>query len=135
MKDLKGTEEVLEIVKIRLGATEENADITPFIKILIQQAGQKILNLTNLDTVPKGLYYLWANIVKDLFIIELPNHDLSQGLVSTGGGSITIGDTSIKGENSNSNSGNAGSKSKEKSLEDVVLNYKQEIYRYRDLRW
>lgn len=135
MKKLKGTEEVLKLVKIRLGATDEHQEINPFIELLVQQAGYKLLNLTNLDRVPEGLYYIWSSIVRDLFIIEMPNHELSENAVSISGGSIQIGDTSIKGASDTSNSGNAGSKAKNKTLEDVVLNYKQEIYRYRTMRW
>jgi len=119
--------DVIEIVRTRLPGLPDDADA--LIDYYAQEIGQRILHYTNLSEIPAELEPVWASMTIDALRIEQPN---LPGIAETigGGESVTVGDTSTAPAKT------AGLTNTAKSvIDEVVLNYRVDLNRYRKLRW
>lgn len=117
---------VLEIVKSRLKITDDTDDTS--INSYITEIGWRILNICNRSDIPEALIYVWASMVIDVLRIEQPQK--YGGDANSSGLSIKIGDTSVAPA---SKSGlTATSKS---VIDQVVFDYRADLYRWRKLKW
>ncbi|WP_339295917.1 DNA-packaging protein [Paenibacillus sp. FSL W7-1279] len=96
----------------------------------IREIGYRIMHYCNLEEIPEELSFTWAAMSLDAARVDLPNVDeISDG--AGGGDSIKIGDTSISPASSSAGVSNMT----KSSLDQVVLNYRMDLNRYRKLRW
>lgn len=118
--------EVLAAIKLRLGLDDSHDAL---IDSYVQEIGQRILHYTNQSEVPPGLEPVWVSMTIDALRIERPN--LPGIAETTGGGEeIRVGDTSTAPARP------AGLTNTVKSaIDEVVLNYRVDLNRYRRLRW
>ena len=130
---MDGIKEVLELAKIRLGITDNKEDTK--LEILISELGHRIIHITNQNPVPKGLYYLWSAMAKDLYLLEYPNSEVADDFIDDGGSNISIGDTTVKEGSSSGNSGSAKNKVLANNLENVIKNYRADLIHYRKMKW
>lgn len=117
------------VVKLRLRLPNE--DLQPLVSSYIEEIEQRIMHYCGISSVPDGLKFTWASMAIDAVRIDLPNVEEISDTVG-GAESVKVGDTQstpargIGGDISNT------SKS---SIDQVVLNYKIDLNRYRKLRW
>lgn len=123
-------EEVLSIVKTRLGLLDETNDA--LINTYIREIGRRIKHFCNITSIPDDLIDTWASMVLDAVRVEMPNMDGVDG-GSDAGLSIKIGDTSISPAKS-SDSGGLVNTAKS-IIDQVVLNYRVDLVHYRRLKW
>jgi len=118
--------EVLAAIKLRLGLDDSHDAL---IDSYVQEIGQRILHYTNLAEIPAELEHVWVSMTIDTLRIEQSN--LPGIAETTGGGeSVTVGDTSTAPARP------AGLTNTAKSvIDEVVLNYRVDLNRYRKLRW
>ncbi|MTI56152.1 DNA-packaging protein [Geosporobacter ferrireducens] len=118
--------DVWNIVKLRLGLQDDT--LQPLIDTYIEEIENRILHYCKIRSVPFALKFTWASMVIDAVRVDLPN--IAEISDTVGGGeNIKIGDTSVSPANSGvSNVSKA-------SIDEVVLNYKVDLNRYRKLRW
>lgn len=117
---------VLSLVKLRLGLTDEwDALVDSFV----QEIGQRILHYCNVTEIPVELESTWSSMVIDALRIEQPK---LPGIAETSGAGeeITVGDTSSKPAQGSGLTNTAKS-----AIDQVVLNYRIDLNRYRKLRW
>jgi hypothetical protein len=118
--------DVLSIVKLRLGLTDE---WDALVNSYVQEIGRRILHYTNLAVIPSELEYTWASMTIDALRIEQPK--LPGIEETTGGGEqVTVGDTSSAPAKSSGLTNDAKT-----VIDQVVLNYRVDLNRYRKLRW
>jgi len=118
--------EVLAAIKLRLGLDDSHDALIDFY---VQEIGQRILHYTNLSEIPPGLEPVWVSMTIDALRIEQPN---LPGIAETNGPGeeIRVGDTSTAPARP------AGLTNTAKSvIDEVVLNYRVDLNRYRRLRW
>ncbi|RRJ62408.1 DNA-packaging protein [Paenibacillus oralis] len=118
--------EVLGIVKARLKITDDTDDT--LINSYITEIGWRILNICNRRDIPDALIYVWASMVIDVLRIEQPQK--YGGDANSSGLNIKIGDTSV-GPASKSGL-TATSKS---VIDQVVFDYRADLYRWRKMKW
>ncbi len=118
--------DVLKTVKLRLELDDSHDEL---IDSYVQEIGQRILHYCNMAEIPTELEHTWASMVIDALRIEQPN--LPGIAETTGGGEeIRVGDTSTAPAHS------AGMTNTAKAaIDEVVLNYRVDLNRYRKLRW
>lgn len=118
---------VLQIVKVRLGI--ENNVLDSLINTYVTEIGQRILHYTNQTEIPVELEHVWAAMTIDALRIEQPN---LPGIKETASAnmSVTVGDTSSAPAKSSGLTNDAKS-----VIDEVVLNYRVDLNRYRKLRW
>lgn len=130
---------ILEIVNIKTS----NMDISEPEKILaIDEVEQVIKNYCNIDAVPEELKFTWANMS-----IDLLRYNYESNLPADGGGtgdsvsvgdisSLKIGDTTINlGSGSSTNSHNRAIKSHLPNLDEIIMNNKAQLQRFRRMVW
>ena len=117
---------VLALVKLRLGLPDE-WDV--LVSSYVQEIGRRILHYTNLTEIPAELEHTWASMTIDAIRIEQPK---LPGVEETSGAGeeITIGDTSSRPAQASGLTNTAKS-----VIDQVVLNYRVDLNRYRKLRW
>lgn len=118
------TSDVLSLVKSRLQITDNARDalITGFV----EELEQRILSFCNIDAVPDGLKFVWASMTIDVLKVEqqtLPEVAAATPVATE----IKLGDTTVKEA--------VGTAAKKSALDDIVLNYRIDLNRYRKLRW
>lgn len=118
---------VLGIVKLRLGISDDSKDA--LIDSYVQEIGQRILHYCNSKEIPVELNHTWASMVIDALRIEQPNLPEIQE-TSGEGEQISIGDTSTAPAQKSGLTNTAKS-----AIDQVVLNYRVDLNRYRRLRW
>lgn len=120
--------EVKTIVKTRFQITNNSLDA--LIDSYIREIGRRIQHFCNIDDVPDALTDVWASMTMDALRVELPN--VEEFNESAGGGdNVKVGDTSVSPASSSSGLSNTA----KKVIEQVVLNYRVDLVRYRKLRW
>lgn len=93
----------------------------------ISEAESVIKNYCNVPYVPSELYFVWANIACDILRANHSNASTSTSIPNGEIASITIGDVSIT---------RGGDLSTHKiSLDNLVLDYKNALNRFRKTRW
>lgn len=119
---------VLDVVKLRLGISDDSKDA--LIDSYVQEIGQRILHYCNLPEIPDGLAHTWASMVVDAVRVDLPQDERIAATVG-GGESVKIGDTSV----TSGGSGGGVSNTSKSVIDQVVLNYRIDLNRYRRMRW
>jgi len=126
---------VFEIVSAKLN----NEAITELdINMAIDEVGEEIKNYCNIDEIPDGLRYTWANMAIDLakyqYEVNNPVDDILDALDATDVSTLKIGDTNIALGGNNSERAKA-LKSHRPNLDQIILNYKAQLNRYRRMVW
>ncbi len=126
---------VFEIVSAKLN----NEAITELdINMAIDEVGEEIKNYCNIDIIPDGLRYTWANMAIDLakyqYEVNNPVDDILDALDATDVSTLKIGDTQIALGGNNSERAKA-LKSHRPNLDQIILNYKAQLNRYRRMVW
>lgn len=118
--------DIWPVVKLRLGLDDGQKDL---VETYIDEIGRRILHYCNLSEIPAGLKMTWSSMVIDALRIEQPNMD---GIEETtvGGESVKIGDTSVSPA-----SGSTLTNATKSVIDQVVLNYRVDLHRFRKLRW
>lgn len=109
------------------------------IKCYIQEVEQAIKNYCLIPSVPKALYYTWANMTIDLLNYTIAiNTETSEtdtditNILSGNFGTIAMGDTSWKqGEADMSSPYYRAITSHSPNLDDIVFNYRQQLNKFR----
>lgn len=120
-------DEVVKLVKARLRLTDDSLDA--LIESYVDEIEQRILHYCNLTQVPAGLRWTWASMVIDALRIEQSSVDEIDATADRAA-SVQVGDTSV----SPSSAGGVTNTSKA-VIDQVVLNYRVDLNRYRKLRW
>jgi len=122
------TADIWPIVKGRLGLTSD--EHKEMIGTYIDEIGYRIKHYCNISAIPDGLKFVWASMTMDVVRIELPNVEEIADSVGDEG-NVKIGDTQV-----GNGAIRGGVTNTSKSvLDDVVLNYRVDLNRYRRLRW
>ena len=128
---------VLEIVQAKLG--ESGASLSPLsLELAIAEVEQAIKNYCSIGSVPDALRFTWANMAVDLLRYELassegPNDD--EEVDMNGVSSIRMGDTTINlGGGANSSYGRAINSHKA-NLDDIVMNHREQLHKFRRMVW
>lgn len=128
---------VLEIVQAKLG--ESGASLSPLsLELAIAEVEQAIKNYCSISSVPDALRFTWANMAVDLLRYELassegPNED--EEVDMSGVSSIRMGDTTINlGGGANSSYGRAVNSHKA-NLDDIVMNHREQLHKFRRMVW
>lgn len=128
---------VLEIVQAKLG--ESGASLSPLsLELAIAEVEQAIKNYCSISSVPDALRFTWANMAVDLLRYELassegPNED--EEVDMNGVSSIRMGDTTINlGGGANSSYGRAINSHKA-NLDDIVMNHREQLHKFRRMVW
>lgn len=119
--------EVLTLVKKRLQLADDALDA--LIESYVDEIEQRILHYCNLTRVPPGLKWTWASMVIDALRIEQSSVEEIDATADRGA-SVRVGDTSV----TPSSAGGVTNTSKS-VIDQVVLNYRVDLNRYRKLRW
>jgi hypothetical protein len=130
---------VLEIVQLKLKDTGISSEIC---ELAVDEVAQVIKNYCNIDSIPEALKYTWANMAVDAAKYQYAStnndtsklDDISVGDVS----SIKIGDTNI----SFANQGQGATTERERAvkshnanLDSLVMNYKDQLNKFRRMVW
>ncbi|MCJ8008906.1 hypothetical protein ACFFF5_21055 [Lederbergia wuyishanensis] len=114
--------EVIDIVKAKLPESKPEDSI---LNIHIEEVGQSIKTYCNREDIPPELRYVYANMVVDLLNHQnRVNSEEGQSSVA----SIREGDVTVQ-------FGAARVKSTEEEMKSLVFNYKDQLNRFRKLRW
>lgn len=120
-------EDIWPIVKLRLKLPDDSLKDT--VMDYIEEIENRILHYCHVPAVPDGLKFTWVSMTMDVLRVELPTEDAIAETADTGV-NVKVGDTSVSP---------AGGKSvtnmSKSAIDDVVLNYRIDLNRYRKLRW
>lgn len=120
-------EDIWPVVKRRLKLLDDSLQETAME--YIEETENRILHYCGISAVPDGLKFTWASMTVDLLRVELSSVD-EIAETSDVGETIKIGDTSV------SPAGGKSVTNMSKSvIDEVVLNYKIDLNRYRKLKW
>lgn len=128
---------VLEIVQAKLGESGASLSLLS-LELAIAEVEQAIKNYCSISSVPDALRFTWANMAVDLLRYELassegPNED--EEVDMNGVSSIRMGDTTINlGGGANSSYGRAINSHKA-NLDDIVMNHREQLHKFRRMVW
>jgi len=122
--------DVWPIVQARLSLADDTHK--PLIDTYIFEIEHRIKHYCNIPRVPDDLLYVWASMVIDAAKVELSSIEEIEDSVGSGGGTVKVGDTSIGG---GSSSGGGVTSTSKSIIDDIVLNYKVDLHRYRRMSW
>lgn len=136
---------IADIVKTQLGVDTPSE---PLLNLTIDEVEQEIKNFCNIKEVPQELTYTFANIVVDLFRyrqefinvtkkpVESEEEDDDITINEGNMNSIRVGDTTITfGSGSDTMVYNKNMRSHQANLDDVILNYKAQLKKFRRMVW
>ena len=109
-------------------------------QLAIEEVEQAIKNYCHIDKVPEELKFVAANMAVDLIRYEQAiTGENPEGLEEIGVSdvsSIKIGDTTVSlGKGSENTITDRAKDSHQANLDEIVLNYKQELVRFRRMVW
>lgn len=115
------TRSLIEIIKSKL--TDPPAD--DVLENYIEEVKQSILNYCNISEIPEALRYVHANMVVDFIKIQNRANDSEeqQAVTSIKEGDVTVQFGSVKKETG------------EQVMESILFDYKDQLKRFRKLRW
>ncbi len=115
------------IIKRRLKLQDDS--LKEIVMDYIEEIENRILHYCGISSVPDGLKFTWASMTMDVLRVELSSVDEIAETADIGE-TVKIGDTSV------SPAGGKSVTNMSKSvIDEVVLNYKIDLNRYRKLRW
>ena len=126
---------VNEIVRAKI----KNEAITELdIQLAINEVEEVIKNYCNIDTIPEALKFTWANMSVDLVRYQYESNisadDVLAGIDASDVSNLKIGDTQIALQGNNSERGKT-LKSHRPNLDQIVMNNKQQLNRFRRMVW
>jgi len=126
---------VNEIVRTKI----KNEAITELdIQLAINEVEEVIKNYCNIDTIPEALKFTWANMSVDLVRYQYESNisadDVLVGIDAGDVSNLKIGDTQIALQGNNSERGKT-LKSHRPNLDQIVMNNKQQLNRFRRMVW
>ena len=128
---------VFDIVETKL--RNEPIDVES-MELAILEVTQAVKNYCNIDKVPEQLNFVIANMSIDL--IRYQSAVASTGTIDINNigvqdvSSLNIGDTSITlGEGSPTNASTIAKKSHVPNLDEIVMNNKQQLQKFRRMVW
>ena len=126
---------VNEIVRAKI----KNEAITELdIQLAINEVEEVIKNYCNIDTIPDALKFTWANMSVDLVRYQYESNisadDVLAGIDASDISNLKIGDTQIALQGNNSERGKT-LKSHRPNLDQIVMNNKQQLNRFRRMVW
>lgn len=129
---------VVDIVKSKL-SDYQFKDIE--VRLAVSEIEQVIKNYCVIGDVPKELVFTWANMTVDLLLFEFhakSNNNIGDEAASNSGeiSSLSIGDTSISfGGTATNSERNRALNSHKPILDELTLNYQQQLNSFRRLVW
>lgn len=126
---------VLEIVRAKI----KDAAITELdIQLAISEVEEVIKNYCNIDTIPEALKFTWANMSVDLVRYQYESNisadDVLAGIDASDVSNLKIGDTQIALQGNNSERSKI-LKSHRPNLDQIVMNNKEQLNRFRRMVW
>ncbi len=126
---------ILEIVQAKI----KNEAITELdIQLAIGEVEEVIKNYCSIDEVPDALKYTWANMAVDLVRYQYESNisadDVLAGIDASDVSNLKIGDTQIALQGNNSERGKT-LKSHRPNLDQIVMNNKEQLNRFRRMVW
>lgn len=125
-------EDVKSIVTTRMRDIE--AVDEDLLDMAVEETQLTILNYCNLNTIPKGLKFTWANMAEDVYRFHASKGETGTDSVNMEDVSqLKIGDTTIqldRGKNASSIS-----KAHRPNLDFLIMNYRQQLNQYRRMVW
>lgn len=134
---------VLEIVKTKLGVDTPPESL---LNINIDEVEQAIMNYCNIKAVPKALTYTFANMVCDIHTYdnqvvkdnapEIEDSGIDLDISTSGINSVRVGNTTVSfGSGSDTSSRNKALRSHQANLDSLLLNYKEQLNKFRKMVW
>jgi len=126
---------VNEIVRTKI----KNEAITELdIQLAVNEVEEVIKNYCNIDTIPDALKFTWANMSVDLVRYQYESNisadDVLAGIDASDISNLKIGDTQIALQGNNSERGKT-LKSHRPNLDQIVMNNKEQLNRFRRMVW
>ncbi|MFA5638822.1 MAG: hypothetical protein WC961_08080 [Anaerovoracaceae bacterium] len=126
---------VYEIVRAKI---KDVAITEPDIQLAVDEVEEVIKNYCSIDEVPEGLKYTWANMSVDLvryqYESNISTDDVLAGIDASDVSNLKIGDTQIALQGNNSERGKT-LKSHRPNLDQIVMNNKQQLNKFRRMVW
>ncbi len=126
---------VNEIVRTKI----KNEAITELdIQLAISEVEEVIKNYCSIDIIPDALKFTWANMTVDLIRYQYESNisadDVLAGIDVSDVSNLKIGDTQIALQGNNSERGKT-LKSHRPNLDQIVMNNKEQLNRFRRMVW
>jgi hypothetical protein len=126
---------ILEIVQAKI----KNEAITELdIQLAISEVEEVIKNYCSIDIIPEALKFTWANMAVDLIRYQYESSisadDVLAGIDASDVSNLKIGDTQIALQGNNSERGKT-LKSHRPNLDQIVMNNKEQLNRFRRMVW
>ncbi len=126
---------VNEIVRAKI---KDEAITELDIQLAINEVEEVIKNYCNIDTIPEALKFTWANMSVDLVRYQYESNisadDVLAGIDASDVSNLKIGDTQIALQGNNSERGKT-LKSHRPNLDQIVMNNKEQLNRFRRMVW
>lgn len=127
---------LLEIVVLKLHNKVDELTC----RLAIEEVEQEVKNYCRIDKVPEELRFTVANMAIDLIRYELEavgeDTDVTQEISIADVASVKMGDTTINLGGGSENTGADRARNSHKAnLDDVVMNYRSQLNRFRRMVW
>lgn len=126
---------VKQIVEVKFGTLD--VDET-HVNLVVDEIETVILNYCNILEVPYALRFTWANMTVDLVKYEIEANrtdELDTMFDARDVSIIHVGDTEIDFRGLGNTVKNRILKSHDAALDDIVMNYQQQLNRFRKMVW
>jgi hypothetical protein len=108
------------------------------IQLAVDEVKEVIKNYCSIDDIPEALKYTWANMAVDLVRYQYESNNSSEDVLNDIDASdvsnIKIGDTQIALQGNNSERGKT-LKSHRPNLDQIVMNNKEQLNKFRRMVW
>lgn len=133
---------IKDIIKAKLGIDTPSGTL---LNYNVDEIEQTIKNYCNLDYVPKELTYTFVNMVCDLNTYDsqvvqdnTPSEDGNEdiSISPSGVNSVRVGNTTISfGSGSDTSTRNRALRSHQANLDQLILDYKSQLNKFRKMVW
>lgn len=126
---------VKQIVEVKFDTFDVNET---HVNLVIDEIETVILNYCNILEVPHALRFTWANMTVDLVKYEIEANrtdELDTMFDARDVSIIHVGDTEIDFRGLGNTVKNRILKSHDAALDDIVMNYQQQLNRFRKMVW
>jgi hypothetical protein len=121
--------EILALVKTRLHLLAADTSQDDLINSYISEIENRIFHYCNVDIIPDGLKFTWTAMVMDVLRVEQSSVDEIANTTDHGE-TVKLGDTSVAPAKIPGITNTTKS-----TIDEVVVNYRIDLNRYRKLRW